>query len=658
MNRKILLIEPNYQNKFPPIALMKLSTYHKSLGDEVVFYKGDIKSFIINRIADKCVDSLKSVEPDFYWQSKRDVIINYIRTRKSEFLEALVEDHNDTELLVRNWLCYYKDYYWKKTYLQYPEWDRIFVTTLFTFYYDITVKTINEVKVLIKPNGMVHVGGILASLQPEEIEAATGIKPHIGLLNKPGDLDEGDTQIIDELPLDYTILEEIDYKYDMANAYYGYLTRGCIRHCAFCAVPKLEPTYNDFIPLKERIARVDELCGPQKDLLLMDNNVLASHSFDQIIEEIIDCGFGAGATYMPADYLEIATRNLRNGINDRGYTRKTQRLLIEYYRSIKDKRIAFEVFSILDNHHVLKIETSTKEELLAAYKEVEPYYKKSRQAFSRPRARLVDFNQGVDARLFTPHIAKQLSRIAISPLRIAFDHLSLKDEYVRALTMCREQGIKNFSNYLLYNFNDKPVELYKRMEINVLLCDELQANIYSFPMKYHPLFGEHSHDRDYIGKYWNKKYIRAVQAVLNSTKGMIGRGTSYFYKAFGNNEDEYLTLLEMPDTFIIYRFFFEWLSTKQHPYSIQGWVDAMNTLSDEEREFVYSIIHAPNFSQWNKSEHPYSESVNYALRYYANLRDDVQDKDGVLYELKCEFDALPKEAIEDLKTSHLPIIKH
>ena len=188
MNRKILLIEPNYQNKFPPIALMKLSTYHKSLGDEVVFYKGDIKSFIIGRIADKCVATLQSVEPDFYWPSKRDVIINYIQTRKSEFLETLVEEHADAELLVRNWLCYYKDYYWKKIYLQYPEWDRIFVTTLFTFYYDITVKTINEVKVLVKPNGMVHVGGILASLQPDEIEVATGIKPHIGLLNKPGEL--------------------------------------------------------------------------------------------------------------------------------------------------------------------------------------------------------------------------------------------------------------------------------------------------------------------------------------------------------------------------------------------------------------------------------------------------------------------------------------
>ena len=48
---KILLIEPNYSNKYPPIGLMKLSTYHKMLGHEVVFYKGDLKQFVIERIA-------------------------------------------------------------------------------------------------------------------------------------------------------------------------------------------------------------------------------------------------------------------------------------------------------------------------------------------------------------------------------------------------------------------------------------------------------------------------------------------------------------------------------------------------------------------------------------------------------------------------------
>ena len=60
MSRRVLLIEPNYKNKFPPIGLMKLSTYFKLRGDEVMFYKGDLKQFVINQIANECVDKLET----------------------------------------------------------------------------------------------------------------------------------------------------------------------------------------------------------------------------------------------------------------------------------------------------------------------------------------------------------------------------------------------------------------------------------------------------------------------------------------------------------------------------------------------------------------------------------------------------------------------
>ena len=106
------------------------------------------------------------------------------------------------------------------------------------------------------------------------------------------------------------------------------------------------------------------------------------------------------------------------------------------------------------------------------------------------------------------------------------------------------------------NFKDKPEDLYHRLRINVDLCEELDVDIYSFPMKYHPINGEHSHDRDYVGENWNRKYIRAVQAILNATKGKIGRGKSFFERAFGRTEEEYMEMLLMPETFIIFRFFF------------------------------------------------------------------------------------------------------
>ena len=81
------------------------------------------------------------------------------------------------------------------------------------------------------------------------------------------------------------------------------------------------------------------------------------------------------------------------------------------------------------------------------------------------------------------------------------------------------------SNYLLYNFEDEPKELYYRMRLNVDLCEELGVTIYSFPMKYHPISDPaYFKNRDYLGERWNRKFIRAVQAVLNSTKGKIGKG--------------------------------------------------------------------------------------------------------------------------------------
>mgnify|MGYP001248158418 CR=1 FL=1 len=47
--REILLVEPPYRNKYPPIGLMKISTYHKSLGDNVTFIKGNIITGNINK---------------------------------------------------------------------------------------------------------------------------------------------------------------------------------------------------------------------------------------------------------------------------------------------------------------------------------------------------------------------------------------------------------------------------------------------------------------------------------------------------------------------------------------------------------------------------------------------------------------------------------
>ena len=644
--KKVLLIEPNYSNKFPPIGLMKLATYHRNLGNwDVVFYKGDLVAFVIDRITDKCIAELLLIDSSIDWSIRKDKIFEYIKTRKRDVFESIRIEDSDFSLLLRGKLYDYKNYYWKGIWKKEPEWDRVCVTTLFTFYWDITVETINFAKLLVKKKKDLNVGGVLASIQPQQLYEATGIQPFVGVLNKPGQLDKGDTQIIDELPLDYSILDEIDYKYPMSNAFYGYMSRGCIRHCAFCAVPTLEPVYNPYITLTDRVNGIRERYGDQKDLLLMDNNVLASERFEDIINEIKSCGFGRGAKFSQPNLLEIAIRNLRDGWNDRAYIRKSQSLMSEFYESLLNKEESYAVYCILEKYHIKKLITSKKENLLAAYDEIKPYYEK--HFHSVLKQRYVDFNQGVDARLFTEKKARLLSSIAIRPLRIAFDDIKTRSAYQKAVRLSINAGIKDFSNYLLYNFKDEPIDLYRRLKINVDLCEELNVNIYSFPMKYHPLHGANSHDRDYIGQHWNRKYIRAIQAILNSTKGKVGKGVEFFGEAFGHTEEEYLELLEMPETFILYRFFFKWLDEKngrgtEHWRSL--WHHCKENLSDSEWNSVLETIHTNVFDANAILKYSNNE-VRDLLRCYINYRKDIITEGTELYMLKKEYDQHPTKQL-------------
>lgn len=649
-NKKVLLIEPNYANKYPPIGLMKLATYYKSLGNwDVTFFKGDLKLFVIEQIADKCIDDFKNTDNTINWYLKRDEFITYIKTRKKDVIARIGLDRSSMELILYSKLDDWKNYYWKGTWKQHPDWDRVAVTTLFTFYWDITVDTINFAKLLVKKKKDLMVGGVLASIQPKELEAATGIKPWVGILGSPGDLDPGDTQIIDNLPLDYSILDEIEYKYPMANAFYGYMTRGCIRHCPFCAVPTLEPVYNPYIPLKERIEKVRDEFGDQKDLLLMDNNVLASKRLKDIIDDIVDSGFGVNSKFVQPDMLALAIRNLTRGVNDRAYIRKSQSLIIAFYEKLKPLKgdESYEVYKVIMDYHINKLSTSTKDNLITAYNKIKDIY--ARHFHPVPRQRYVDFNQGVDARLFNEERVAQLARIAIRPLRIAFDDIKTFDAYNRAIRLSVAAGLKDFSNYLLYNFTDQPIDLYRRLRINVELCEELNVNIYSFPMKFHPIRKEpgceidFSHNRDYIGKHWNRKYIRAVQAILNSTKGKVGKGLSFFYEAFGSNENEYMELLEMPETFILYRFFFKWLDEKNDMGTNHWrtcWQHCMATLDDVNKQKVLDIIHTNTFAQ-EELDSVTSEDAIKLLSFYTNYRKDIITPGTKLYELKKEYDLNP-----------------
>lgn len=634
MKRRVLLLEPNYKNKFPPIGLMKLSTYFRTRGDEVVFYKGDLRDFVIQQIVEECLTKLYQIDNSINWKLRADRITLYIKYRKKDYLNSINIDDSEYAILAYTWLEYYKKFYYSGEYRKHPRWDWVGVTTMFTFYWDITIETIEFAKTMVKDVKNLMVGGVLASIQPNEIEAATGIKPHCGTLHTPGEIDKDDNRIIDELPLDYSILDEIEYEYPDSGAFYSYATRGCIRQCPFCAVPIIEPKYQPYLPLQERIKRTRRLFGDQRNLLLMDNNVLASSELSKIIDDIKACGFAKGAKFIEPNQYDIAIRNLRLHINDRAYIRKCFKLLKELNEmksfTLTQRTI---IYGLREKYGFLHIETCTREAFISTYREFAPYFQRKYDK-QKGKQRFVDFNQGVDARLFNDKIVSLLSEIAIRPLRIAFDNIRDKDVYVKAVTMSVKHGIKDFSNYLLYNFKDKPIDLYNRLKLNVDKCEEFGVSIYSFPMKYHPVKGEHSHDRDFIGEHWNRKYIRAIQAILNATKGKVGRGQSFFEEAFGKDENEFQELLMMPETFLLYRFFFRDLGYTQR------WRDDMAKLSTEERKELYPIIFNNDFN--NIEELTDNISLRKVLAYYKNYRAEIITPGTELYKEKQIYDARQK----------------
>jgi hypothetical protein len=165
--------------------------------------------------------------------------------------------------------------------------------------------------------------------------------------------------------------------------------------------------------------------------------------------------------------------------------------------------------------------------------------------------RFVDFNQGTDARLLTKHKVKLLSKIAVHPLRIAFDNIRLERRYKGAVVLAAEHGIRHLSNYILYNYKDTPEDFWRRLKINIDLNREYGLTIYSFPMKYIPL---DARDRTYIDTpRWNWYFIRSIQRILNVLKGAVMPREDFFYRAFGKSEDEFMTILHMPEHILMYR---------------------------------------------------------------------------------------------------------
>lgn len=528
-NRNILLVEPDYKNKYPPIGLMKLSTYHKAKGDFVHFAKG------LSKLA---VDKI---------------------------------------------------------------WDRIYITTLFTFHYELTVSTIRYYKSAVNSISDIYVGGILASLLPDKLTLSTGISNIvIGQIEDSAKIGFSDHKNIDKLSLDYDILDDIDYQYPAGDNYFAYTTRGCPNRCPFCAVPKLEPEFKTTNHIYNQIYQIDTRFGIKRNLLLLDNNILNSHDLDRIVQDVKKAGFIKKPNFIEPLPLITFTRRVKENINsDKNYDAALN-FLKSFGARIKKHEILLQFNSLIDE---IEKSHTPKRSLLARMDKllsiIDIYKNKTL------KQRHVDFNQGIDARLLTEDRLKIICELPISPLRIAFDSIGETKIYTRAVHLAHKFGFRELSNYMLYNHNDKPEDLWQRLRINADLRDELGVNIYSFPMKYIPVF---EIDREYLGKHWNKKYIRAIQAILLVKRGIVSTNRSFFEKAFGKTLEEFYEILMMPEDFIIYRFYFEGNGLAQE------WQSLYYDLTIENKSLLLETI--KNNRVDLVSNQNYSNPLNKILSYY------------------------------------------
>jgi len=619
IKRSVLLLEPDYSNKYPPMGLMKLATYHRRQGWNVAFYKGDLKKFVAERVALRCITVLDEVLPGNHFGRLFPEVASYIKNKDDKPLKPFMDQMSNGLLDFLKILSEYRQVYVNNGYFDWHEWDRVLVTTLFTFYADKTIETIRFAQRLVS-NDRIMVGGVMASVVPEYIKKQTGITPVTGLLDTPSIM--GDKPIdtnIDDLPLDYSILEEVDYVYPAADAYFAHTTRGCVNKCAFCAVPTLEPVYQSFRPLKDKLEFEKKMFGARSNLLLLDNNVFASASFSRIIDEIKACGFVPGARIPLSDPLELCQRRLadKQVYNEKAWLRKAVICVQRFLSSLKNEDEKKLVAIALEKAHADRDWHGTsKSEVISLIKEIMPVWRRVHKGSWK--VAVVDFNQGLDSRLSTkPDVMKKLAEIPIRPVRIAFDHWNLRGKYENAIKAAADANLTHMSNYILYNFRDSPEELYWRLRLNIALCEELSVNIYSFPMKYHPIHDpKWFSNRNYLGEHWCRKYIRFVQTVLIPTMGKIGTGKTFFLKAFGTTTDEFRELLLMPDFMIRNRWNCE-LSGM-----VDSWREALHCLNRDEQLRVAEYIKADEYDNPTIFQHD-SPRIQTFLHFYSLKETDI-----------------------------------
>jgi len=136
--------------------------------------------------------------------------------------------------------------------------------------------------------------------------------------------------------------------------------------------------------------------------------------------------------------------------------------------------------------------------------------------------KLVDFNQGLDARLITSEVAERLSKLKLNSgggikVRLGYDQSNLKPHIEKAIKHLNNAGIsgRRIMVYTLFNYNDDPEDFFNRVK------DVLNWGAVAYPMRYEPL--DTLQKNTYISPKWTRKEVEMVQ----KARRVIGYGGAF-----------------------------------------------------------------------------------------------------------------------------------